>query len=81
MAPAMDESNTLPGKDAGLSTRELDVLRLLALGLSNREIAGQLALSANTIRLHLTSIFHKLDVGSRTEAVATAIRRGIIRMT
>jgi DNA-binding NarL/FixJ family response regulator len=58
------------------SERELEVLRLAAKGLSNREIADDLCLSARTIQAHLGTIFTKMDVGSRTEAVVEALRKG-----
>ena len=66
--------------DLSLTDRELDVLRLLSQGLSNRQIATSLALSQNTIKLHVASIFAKLSVATRTEAVATAVRSGIIAL-
>jgi ATP/maltotriose-dependent transcriptional regulator MalT len=66
--------------DLALTDRELDVLRLLSQGLSNRQIATSLALSQNTIKLHVASIFAKLSVATRTEAVATAVRSGVITL-
>jgi DNA-binding NarL/FixJ family response regulator len=59
-----------------LSERELEVLRLAARGLSNREIAEKLVLSPRTIQSHMANIFSKLQVGSRTEAVIIGLRRG-----
>ncbi|MFV1990938.1 MAG: response regulator transcription factor, partial [Acidimicrobiales bacterium] len=59
-----------------LSNRELEVLRLAARGLSNAGIAQELDLSTRTVQVHLTHIFAKLGVGSRTEAVITALRQG-----
>jgi len=59
-----------------LSDRELEVLRLAARGLSNAGIAQELDLSTRTVQVHLTHIFAKLGVGSRTEAVITALRQG-----
>ena len=56
--------------------RELEVLGLAAKGLSNREIADHLCLSSRTIQAHLGTIFAKMDVGSRTEAVVQALRNG-----
>ncbi|WP_327351367.1 helix-turn-helix transcriptional regulator [Streptomyces sp. NBC_01304] len=53
-----------------LTPRELDVMRAVANGLSNAAIAGQLVVSTGTVRKHLENIFHKLDVSSRTAAVA-----------
>ena len=55
-----------------LSNRELEVLRLVAAGRSNRQIAEQLVISLGTAKSHLHHIFGKLDVASRTEAVARA---------
>ena len=69
---------------AGLSSesltgRELNVLELLAQGKSNKEIGVSLYISETTVKSHLRSIFRKLDVLSRTEAVTVASRRGLIR--
>ncbi len=65
-----------PVDGESLSDRELEVLRLAARGLSNAGIAQELDLSTRTVQVHLTHIFAKLGVGSRTEAVITALRRG-----
>jgi len=61
-----------------LSERELEILKLLATGLSNKEIASQLFLSINTVKVHLRNIFAKLGVQSRTEATLIAIQRGYV---
>jgi NarL family two-component system response regulator LiaR len=61
-----------------LTERELEVLKLAALGLSNREIANRLVVSPRTVQSHLANIFSKLNVGSRTEAVMVGLRRGWI---
>jgi ATP/maltotriose-dependent transcriptional regulator MalT len=63
----------------GLSARELEVLQLMAEGLSNQEIAGRLFLSLNTIKTHSSNIFEKLDVRRRTQAVEKAKRLNIIK--
>ncbi|MBN1399546.1 MAG: response regulator transcription factor [Anaerolineae bacterium] len=61
-----------------LTERELEVLKLAAVGLSNREIASRLVVSPRTVQSHLANIFGKLNVGSRTEAVMVGLRRGWI---
>jgi LuxR family maltose regulon positive regulatory protein len=61
-----------------LSPRELEVLELIALGRTNREIAGQLVVSPGTVKAHTSSIYRKLDVANRTEAVARARQLGIL---
>ena len=63
-----------------LRERELDVLRLAAKGLSNRDIANELYLSLHTVQGHLSSIFDKLHVGSRTEAVVRALKEGWVAL-
>ena len=67
-----------PARDA-LTTRELEVLELLAEGIANKEIANQLVVSEATVKTHLVHIFTKLDVDTRTAAVAIAVDRGLIR--
>jgi NarL family two-component system response regulator LiaR len=62
----------------GLSAREMEVLQLMAEGLSNQEIAGRLFLSLNTIKTHSSNIFEKLDVRRRTQAVEQARKLNII---
>ena len=59
-----------------LSERELEVLKLAAKGLNNRDIAEQLFLSIRTVQAHLGNIFNKLDVGSRTEAILVGLKKG-----
>ena len=63
-----------------LSAREIEVLRCIAGGKSNKEIGAELFISEGTVKTHVKSIFSKLDVVSRTEAVATATRRGLIQL-
>ena len=64
-----------------LTPRELQVLNSLSLGLTNKGIAKSLGISDNTVRHHVTSIMEKLQVSDRTEAVATALRTGMLSET
>lgn len=63
-----------------LSEREIDVLRLAAKGISNKEIAQELSLSVRTVHAHLSRIFSKLGAASRTEAVVYGLRQGWLLM-
>lgn len=81
-----DVTNTLlrhveqdEGPDA-LTPRELEVLRLVAEGLSNREAAARLFVTERTVKFHVSSLLHKLGAGNRTEAVRVAVRRGLIQL-
>jgi DNA-binding NarL/FixJ family response regulator len=65
---------------AVLTERERHILRLAACGMSNSRIADQLDVSIRTVQAHLTHIFDKLGVGSRTEAVIAGLRRGVLRL-
>jgi len=67
-------------RSESLSARELEVLTLLARGQSNKEIAMELRISETTVKSHLRSLFAKLDVLSRTEAITVASRRGLVRL-
>ena len=64
----------------GLTIREHDVLALVADGLPNREIARGLGISEHTVKFHLASIFGKLGVSTRTEAVQRGLRLGVIEI-
>src|SRR5262245_36394395 len=64
----------------GLTTRETEVLSLLAEGLGNREIATRLSISEHTIKFHIRSILAKLGASSRTEAVTRGLRYGLIEL-
>ena len=61
-----------------LSDREIEVLQHVADGKSNKEVAAALTISEKTVKAHLRSIFRKLEVGDRAQAVATAMRRGLV---
>ncbi|MCS6907588.1 MAG: LuxR C-terminal-related transcriptional regulator, partial [Anaerolineales bacterium] len=64
--------------ESELSEREIEILKLVALGLSNKEIAYRLRISPNTVKVHLKNIFGKIGVVSRTEAAMFAVRQGWI---
>jgi DNA-binding NarL/FixJ family response regulator len=61
-----------------LTAREIEVLRMMAEGFGNREIASRLGISDNTVKFHISSILGKLGASSRTEAVTLGIRKGLI---
>jgi len=63
-----------------LSTREVEVLRLIVEGLSNKEIASSLSISESTVKNHVNSILGKLKAKDRTQAATTALRRGIVTL-
>jgi DNA-binding CsgD family transcriptional regulator len=65
-------------RDLNVSERELEVLQCLARGLSNEEIGGQLFISLNTVKTHLSNLYFKLDVKRRTQAVEKARSLGVI---
>lgn len=71
------QSQAVPTVDA-LTPREVEVLRLLAQGLQNKEIAAQLVISERTVKFHVSSIMSKLGAGNRTEAVTLAAQQGLI---
>jgi LuxR family maltose regulon positive regulatory protein len=62
-----------------LSERELEVLRLVADGLSNQEISARLVVSHNTVKSHIKNIYGKLGVNSRTQAIARARQAGVLQ--
>ena len=66
--------------DVPLTSRELEVLALLAEGASNKVIARRLGISVHTAKFHVASLLDKLDAVGRTEAVAHAARRGVINL-
>jgi two-component system, NarL family, response regulator len=61
-----------------LSNRELDVLKLVAKGLNNQQIASELYISESTVKYHINSVLSKLGVSDRTQATLVAIKRGIV---
>jgi DNA-binding NarL/FixJ family response regulator len=76
--------SALPGKQApladDLTPRELEVLKLIAAGLSNKEIAESLVLSEKTVKNHINNIFSKLHVYDRSQAMLYAIRQGLVKV-
>jgi DNA-binding NarL/FixJ family response regulator len=78
VSAAMAQQIALHAVDDRLSEREMAILRLVADGNQNKQIAWKLSISEETVKAHLKSIFGKLDVSDRTHAVTVAVRRGII---
>lgn len=72
-APATETS-----PDAALSARELEVLRFVARGFGNKEIAVELGITTHTVKYHLAALLEKLGVRSRTEAVSLGVRKGLV---
>jgi DNA-binding NarL/FixJ family response regulator len=74
-ATSVQGKENLPQQEE-LSEREMEILKLMAKGMSNQDIAGKLFVSRRTVQSHLANIFRKMDVGSRTEALLQALKRG-----
>jgi DNA-binding NarL/FixJ family response regulator len=77
-AVAVRLAQRLPHEE--LSTRELEVLKLISEGMSNKEIASMLMITESTVKNHVNSILAKLRVKDRTQAATTALRRGIVTL-
>ncbi|HET7555753.1 MAG TPA: response regulator transcription factor [Gaiellaceae bacterium] len=75
---SVDQPRGAAVRDAGLTERELEILRALGAGRSNREIAKMLWLAEQTVKFHLTNIYRKLNVSSRTEAVHWAYQHNLL---
>ena len=73
-----DEQPELDSSDQILTPREIEVLRMIAEGLGNKEIASKLKISDHTVKFHISSIFAKLGASNRAEAVTLGIRLGVI---
>lgn len=83
VAAATRPRDTVPADDTAverLTTRERDVLQLVAQGLHNRAIASALGISDHTVKFHLASIFGKLGASTRTEAARVGLRRGLVQI-
>ena len=79
-APAPTPSGPITTSGPQLSAREQEVLLLLVKGRSNKEIAGTLFISEETVKSHLKTLFGKLGVRDRTDAAISAIRHGIVHL-
>jgi len=77
-APGAVSTGGAEGLVESLTPREIEVLRLLAAGLGNKEIASRLGISDHTVKFHVASIMGKLGAASRTEAVTLGIRHGLV---
>jgi len=78
VATTMANRVATPDPDIPLTQREMQVLRHMALGLSNKEIAKSLTISVETVKEHVQNILRKLAVSDRTQAAVWAVRRGIV---
>lgn len=81
ISPEVAQQIALHAAEDALSAREVSVLELVAAGKANKEIAWQLSVSEETVKAHLRSVFLKLGVADRTQAVTVALRRGIIALS
>ena len=77
-ARAVAESAVRQGYPGGLTAREVEVLRLVARGLTDAQVADALVLSKRTVSTHLTSIYSKLGIGSRSAATRFAMEQGLL---
>ena len=77
---SMSKPDKMTGAALKLTERELDVLRLVAKGLSNRDVAQQLAISENTVKNHVRNMLEKLQLHSRMEAVMYAVREKLVEL-
>jgi DNA-binding NarL/FixJ family response regulator len=78
--PEIAQEIAIHAAEEPLTVREIDILARVAAGKPNKIVAWELSLSEDTVKAHMRSIFSKLDVGDRTQAVTTALRRGIITL-
>ena len=72
--------STRPEPTESLTDRETEILRLIASGAANKEIAAALGISENTVKTHISNLFQKLGARDRTEAVTKALTRGWLRL-
>lgn len=78
LTPGLPGGRSLPGESVQLTPRELETVRLLASGLTNKAMADRMGISENTVKFHVNGVLGKLNAQSRTEAVAQAARMGLI---
>lgn len=78
--PQVAQEIALRAAEEGLTTREVSILELVAAGKANKTIAWELSVSEDTVKSHLRTIYGKLNVGDRTQAVTVALKRGIIEL-
>ena len=78
VSEASAQQRSTPTSDGGLSPREVEVLRLAALGYTNQQIGKQLSISTSTVKNHVQRILTKLGASDRTQAVVTAIESGVL---
>ena len=78
--PQVEQNSPLKGERDSLTPRELEVLQMIVDGKSNKEIAGVLALSANTVAVHRANIMNALGIHKTAELVVYAIRAGLVNV-
>jgi NarL family two-component system response regulator LiaR len=76
----LQRSSDLPPTESPLTEREVEVLKLVARGLSNQEIADRLVVSERTVRTHVSNILGKLHLANRTQAALYALREGLANL-
>ena len=79
-SPHQLDAQAAPRVSTALTARETEVLRMIAEGLANKEIAWRLGISEHTVKFHVSSLLGKLGAGSRTEAIGAGIRQGVIML-
>jgi DNA-binding NarL/FixJ family response regulator len=79
-SPHQLDVHATPRVSTALTARETEVLRMIAEGLANKEIAWRLGISEHTVKFHVSSLLGKLGAGSRTEAIGAGIRQGVIML-
>ena len=74
----MEREQAVAPQVAGLTSREVEVLRLVAKGQSNKQIAAELVLSVRTVERHITNLYGKIDARGKADATAYAIHHGLV---